>query len=155
MSPLYLEDFSLGSKYTTAARTVTETDIVLFAGLTGDNYPLHTDSEFAAKTSFGGRIAHGMLGTSIIVGLWTRLGLVDGTALAFLETKWKYVAPIMPGDTIHAEIEVTQVKPSSKTGKGTVSLSLKAINQKSTVVQEGQIVFLIKARGRGNDIVSP
>ena len=147
MSILYLEDFKVGDRYTTASRTVTETDVVIYAGLSGDYNQLHTDVEFAAKTPFGGRVAHGMLGSTIVIGLWTRLGLVDGSALAFLETNWKYVGPILIGDTIHGEIEITLVKPSSKPGKGIVNLSLKAVNQKGAVVQEGLMVLLIKSRG--------
>ena len=147
LNPLYLEDFHVGNRYTTSSRTITETDVVMYAGLSGDYNQLHTDSEFAAQTPFGGRVAHGMLGTTIIIGLWTRLGLVEGTALAFMETHWKYVGPIFFGDTIHAEIEISQVKSASKPGKGIVNLNLKAINQKGTTVQEGQMVLLIKSRG--------
>lgn len=146
MKTLFLEDFHVGDRYTTASRTVTETDVVIYAGLSGDYNQLHTDSEFAAKTPFGGRVAHGMLGTTIVIGLWTRLGLVEGTALAFLETHWKYIGPIFFGDTIHAEIEISQVKPASKPGKGTVYLNLKAVNQKGVPVQEGEMVLLIKSR---------
>jgi len=151
LSSLYLEDFHVGDRYTTLARTVTETDVVTYAGLSADYNPLHVDAEFAAKTPFGGRVAqgrvaHGMLGASIVIGLWTRLGLVDGTALAFLETKWKFVGPILLGDTIHGEIEITHVRLASKPGKGIINVSLNAVNHRGQVVQEGELVLMVKSR---------
>lgn len=147
MNSIYFEDFIMGSKYTTSARTVTETDIVLYAGLSGDYHPLHTDCEFAAKSPYGGRVAHGMLGSTIIMGFWSRLGLIDETGIGLLETNWKYVGPIRLGDTIHVEYEIAQLKPSSKPGRGTVIVNAKAINQRGEVAQEGEIVFIMKARG--------
>lgn len=146
MSCLYLEDFNVGDRFTTLSRTVTETDVVIFAGLSADYNPLHVDAEYGAQTSFGGRIAHGMLGASIAIGLWTRLGLVDGTALAFLETRWKFVGSILLGDTIHGEIEITAVRPASKPGKGIINVNLKAVNQRGQVVQDGELVLLVKSR---------
>ena len=147
MKSYYLEDFEVGQKYKSAGRTVTESDIGWFAGLSGDMSSLAINTEIANKSDFGGRIAQGMLGSSILFGLWVRLGLMELNGIALLETNWKYVLPIRPGDTIHAECEVTQVKLSSKPYKGIVSMKINGVNQVEEVVQEGHIVFLMKARG--------
>jgi acyl dehydratase len=144
---IYLEDFEVGQKYKSAGRTVTESDIGWFAGLSGDMSSVSINTEIANKSDFGGRIAQGMLGSSILFGLWMRLGLMELNGIALLETNWKYVLPIRPGDTIHAECVVTQVKLSSKPYKGTVFMKINGVNQVEEVVQEGHIVFLMKARG--------
>src|SRR5665647_664509 len=105
------------------------------------------NTEIAKRSDFGGRIAQGMLGSSILFGLWVRLGLMELNGIALLASNWKYVLPIRPGDTIHADCEVTQVKLSSKPYKGTVFMQINGVNQVEEVVQEGYIVFLMKARG--------
>ena len=74
-SYLYLSEFHVGDKFTTLSRTVTETDVVLFAGITGDNNPIHTDKIYAESLPFKSRIAHGLLGAGIATGLWGRMGL--------------------------------------------------------------------------------
>ena len=94
---LYFEEFSVGDSIRSSSRTITETDIVNFAGLTGDWNQLHTDAEFAAQTPYKARIAHGALGLSIATGLVTRLGVVEGTAIAFRGIEeWKFSRPILP-----------------------------------------------------------
>ncbi len=148
MRNYYLEDFAVGQKYITAGRTVTESDISWFAGLSGDITTLSINTEAARLSEFGGRIAQGMLGSSILFGLWVRLGLMDLNGIALLQTEWRYVLPIRPGDTIHAECEVTQVKPSSKGHpKGTIYVNIHGINQLDELVQEASMIYLIKARG--------
>ncbi len=147
MRSYYFEDFEVGQVYKSAGRTVTESDISWFAGLSGDITPLAINSEVAKLSDFGGRIAQGMLGSSILFGLWVRLGLMELNGIALLESNWKYVLPIRPGDTIHAECLVTRVKPSSKPYRGAVYVYIKGINQLEELVQAGNIVFLMKARG--------
>lgn len=147
MKSYYFEDFAVGQKYRSAGRTVTESDISWFAGLSGDTIALAINSEVAKQSDFGGRIAQGMLGSSILFGLWVRLGLMELNGIALLESDWRYLLPIRPGDTIHAECEVTKVKLSSKPRRGTVFLRINGINQLDEAVQEGNIVFLMKARG--------
>lgn len=147
MKSVYLEDFEVGQKYISAGRTVTESDISWFAGLSGDINIKSIDNEFAKKGDFGGRIVQGMLGSSILFGLWVRMGLMQLHSIALLETSWKYILPIRPGDTIHAECEITAVKPSTRAPRGTVFSTIIGINQLGEVVQEGRMVFLMKARG--------
>jgi len=142
----YYEDFNIGDEFLSPARTVTETDVSTFAGLTADYNSLHTDEEFCKNTIFGGRIAHGLLGASIAVGLWCRLGLVDGTALAFLETQWKFVGAIKLADTIHCKITVTDKKLTSKPDKGIIFLKLDVHNQETKLVQEGTVTLMVKAK---------
>lgn len=147
MRSYYFEDFEVGQVYKSAGRTVTESDISWFAGLSGDITPLAINSEVAKLSDFGGRIAQGMLGSSILFGLWVRLGLMELNGIALLESNWKYILPIRPGDTIHAECLVTRVKQSSKPYRGAVYVYIKGINQLDELVQAGNIVFLMKARG--------
>jgi acyl dehydratase len=82
---LYWEEFEEGKEYITRARTVTEADVVAFAGLSGDFNPLHTDAEFMRASQFGERIAHGMLVSSISTGLSSQMGWFEGTTLALME----------------------------------------------------------------------
>ena len=106
----YFEEFEIGYEVESAARTITETDVMLFAGLSGDYNQLHTDVEFAKNTLFGERVAHGLLGLSIASGLASRLGFIEGTAKAFTGLEWKFRAPIKIGDTIRIRITVKQKK---------------------------------------------
>ena len=85
-----------------------------FSGLSGDYNPIHTDAEFAGKSHFKQRIAHGMLGLSILTGLGSRSGILDGSAIAFLGIEeWKFAGPILFGDTVHVRMTVIDVRPSS------------------------------------------
>ncbi len=141
----YLSEFKIGEKFTTLSRTVTETDVIMFAGLTGDNNPIHTDQTFAEKLPFGAKIAHGMLGASIAIGLWGRLGLVDGSTIAALSTEWRFIGAIAIGDTIHAEIEVLDVKQStSKPDRGVLTIQYTIINQNNVVCQIGSVAAMLK-----------
>src|SRR3990172_401500 len=111
-APLYFEDLRIGDQFVSPGRTITEADVTLFAGLSGDYNPLHTDEEFAKQTPFGRRIAHGLLGLSMAVGLASRLGLFDGTGIGFLGLEWSFVGPIFLGDTIRARFAVEEKRPT-------------------------------------------
>ena len=142
---MYFEEFEPGYEAETAARTVTEADVVLFAGLSGDYNPLHTDSEFAKGTLFKERIAHGLLGLSIASGLANRLGFADGTAQAFTGMEWKFRGPIMLGDTIRAKIAVRKKKEMKQLNGGFVFFDITLLNQKDEVVQKGTWTLLISS----------
>lgn len=145
--PMYLEDFQQGQEFTTPARTITEADVAAFAGLSGDYNPLHTDAEFSAKTPFKQRIAHGMLGMSVMTGLVARTGMLDGSALAFLGIEaWKFQKPVFFGDTIHVRMTVAEVRPSSRPGSGVLKRLVEIVNQRGEVTQSGTLVTLIRAR---------
>jgi len=143
---LYFEEFELGKVMVTRGRTITEADLVNFAGLTGDYNPMHTDAEYAKNTQFGQRIAHGMLGLSYMVGLVYQMGFLEGTIIAFLDATCKFRAPILIGDTIHGEMTVSELKDAERMGGGMVTSSFKLIKQDGTVTQKGEMVFLMKKR---------
>ncbi len=146
--PMFLEDFKAGEVHTSPARTVTEADVVAFSGLSGDYNPIHTDAEFGAASQFKQRIAHGMLGLSILSGLGSRSGMLEGTAIAFLGIEeWKFSKPILFGDTVHVRMTVAEVRPSSKPGAGVLKRRMELLNQRGEVVQSGVFVTLVKARG--------
>ena len=141
----YFEEFEIGDQIETAARTVTEADVVLFAGLSGDYNQLHTDVEFARETLFGERIAHGLLGLSIASGLASRLGFIEGTAEAFTGLEWKFRAPIRIGDTIRVQTEVLRKKEMPRLEGGFVVFDVAILNQRDETVQKGTWTVLVKS----------
>lgn len=144
---LFFEDFQLGQKVSSAGRTVTEHDVVTFAGLSGDFNQIHTDAEFAKTTPFGQRISHGVLGLSIATGLAVQTGVLGANVMAFREIgEWKFVKPIFFGDTIHVEMEVTEVKALPRLGGGSVTLLAKVNNQTNDTTMKGTWTVLVKSR---------
>ena len=143
-SGTYFSDFTDGDEFISGGRTVTEADVVSFAGLSGDFNPLHTDAVFAAKTPFKQRIAHGMLAASISTGLGQTLGIFEGTTLALLSQTFVYKAPVFFGDTIKLRLTVESTKPSSKGGKGVVQFQSDIVNQDQTVVVAGTWTVLFR-----------
>jgi len=146
---LYFEEFEVGNEMTSPGRTVTEADIVMFAALSGDYNQLHTNAEYARKTIFGERIAHGLLGLAIASGLGSRLGFIEGTALAFLGLDWKFNKPIKIGDTIHLKARVSTKKAMKRLGGGVVVFDMALLNQRSEIVQKGRWSVLVKSRSEG------
>jgi acyl dehydratase len=145
----YFEDFTTGETFTSPARTVTEADIVMFSAISGDHNPLHTDAEFARTTPFGQRIAHGLLGLAMITGLMGRLGLFEGTAIAFLGLKWRFTAPIFIGDTVHVEMTISEKRETSNPERGVLVREVKLLNQRGEVVQEGTMDVMVRRRPAG------
>lgn len=133
----YFSQFEIGQAFESGGRTVTEADVVLFAGLSGDFNPLHTDATFAAKTPFGQRVAHGMLAASISTGLGQTLGIFEGTTLALLGQTFEYKAPVFFGDTIRLRLTVESTTPSSKGGKGVVVFRSDVLKQDDAVAITG------------------
>ncbi len=142
----YFEEFEIGQEMATAGRTITETDIVNFAGLTWDTNPMHTDAEYAKTTVFGERVAHGMLGLSYAVGLAWQLGFMEGTVIAFLGLEWKFKAPMKIGDTVRVVAKVKQKKEMKAAGGGLVTLEGRVLNQRDEVAQQGEWSVLVKSR---------
>lgn len=149
-SALYFEDFEPGLVHETPGRTVTEADVVAFAGLSGDYNPMHTDADFAGRSPFGERIAHGLLGVAITSGLLARLSLFDGTGLAFLSLSWEFAGPIRLGDTIRVRQTVRARRETSDGKKGIVDFSVEVLNQGDEVIQKGTRRLMI-ARKCGVD----
>jgi acyl dehydratase len=148
-SGLYFSEFSVGQELETPARTMTESDIVQFAGLSGDYNPLHTDAEFAKDTPYGERIAHGLLGLSMASGLAARAGFIEGTAQAFIGVDWKFKAPILVGDTIRLHVTVKRKRAVPSMGGGMVVFSLEVLNQEDEITQEGEWTLLIREKEEG------
>lgn len=138
------QDFIVGQRFETPARTITEADIVTFAGLTGDYNPLHTDEVFARATEFGGRIAHGPMGIAMAFGLASRLDLLDGTVIALLGVSWEFAAPVRPGDTIRARIEVKETRATKRPDRGVVVLAVAMLDQAGAAVQNGSATLLMR-----------
>lgn len=154
MSPLppairgmYFEEFEIGQKVITAGRTVTESDIVTFAGLSGDYNQIHTDAEFSRDTPFKQRVAHGLLGLAIASGLAMSTGVLEGTVIAFREiNNWKFSNPIFIGDTIHVELIVTEIKALPRLGGGSIVLELSVNNQRGETTMRGTWTALVRSK---------
>lgn len=146
---LYYEDIEVGREYVSPGRTITETDVVQFAGLSGDYNPIHTDAEFARESAFGERIAHGLLGVAVISGLSARIGLFDGTAIAFLGLTWDFTGPIRLGDTVHLRMTIADKRETSKPDRGIVHRDMRLVNQHGETVQKGVFKLMVKRRPGG------
>jgi 3-hydroxybutyryl-CoA dehydratase len=134
----YFEEFEVGMTITSPGRTITESDIVSFAGLSGDYTQIHTDVEFSKSSPLGRRVAHGLLGLAVASGLAARTGVLEGTALAFREINdWKFIKPIFIGDTVHVLMTVIEVKGLPRLGGGAVSIELRVINQNEETLMKG------------------
>lgn len=142
---LTYEEFTEGRRWVTQGRTVTEADVTLFCGVSGDFNPLHSDATFSAGSGFGERIAHGPLVQAVAIGLMSQLNLINGTAMGLLNLNWDFRAPVRFGDTVHARISVASARPS-KSGSGVVALCFEVINHESQLVQEG-VATLLMASG--------
>jgi len=141
---LNFDDFKEGDTFVSQARTVTEADVVNFAGLSGDFNPLHTDAVFAAGTPVGERVAHGMLVAAMATGMANWTGVFEGTTLALMEQVIRYKGMVKLGDTVHLELSVAQTKPTSKPDRGVVTFDARVLNQEEQVVQEGQWVLMMR-----------
>jgi len=143
----YFEEFAPGQKIITAGRTITEADVVNFAGLSGDFNQIHTDAAYSENSPVGQRIAHGLLVLSAVSGLANKTGLMDGTVIAFREiAEWKFSKYVFLGDTIHAELEVRETKGLRRTGGGLVTIDVDVLNQTGDVVMKGVWKVLIASR---------
>jgi acyl dehydratase len=140
------EDFAVGRQAVSPGRTVTEADVVAFAGLTGDYHPLHTDAVYAATTQFGERIAHGLLGLGLAAGLLSRVGLVSPRVLALLGVEeWRFLAPVPLGATVRARAVVRAARPSaSQPDRGIVTVEVELVRADEVVAQRGALTLLVR-----------
>ncbi len=143
---LTFDEFEVGAKYVSQARTVTEADVVTFAGVSGDFNPLHTDAEFGKNTPFGGRIAHGMLVVSIATGMAQWSGIFEGTTIALMEQVIRYKGAVKFGDTVHLEQEVLEKKETSKSDRGVVIFASRVLNQRDEIVVDGEWTMLMRRK---------
>ncbi|HLF91805.1 MAG TPA: MaoC/PaaZ C-terminal domain-containing protein [Anaerolineales bacterium] len=141
---LTFDEFEIGSLHISQCRTVTEADVVTFAGLSGDYNPLHTDAEFGKQTPFGERIAHGMLIAAMATGMANWTGIFEGTTLALMEQIIRYKGAAKFGDTVHLELEVLEKKPTSKPDRGVVRFAARVRNQREEIIVDGEWALLMK-----------
>ena len=140
----YFEDYHVGLQLTTPGRTIGETEVSMFAMLTGDFNRLHTDAEYMKESLFGERIAHGLLGLAIVNGLKYRTALNPDAIVAFLGLEWKFTAPIK--FTIHATLTVQEMRPTKHNERGIVVFAVAVINQQNETVQQGTMTMMLKRR---------
>jgi acyl dehydratase len=139
-------DLHVGMSFRSPGRTITDADIVAFAGLTGDYSELHTSDVYAKSSQFGRRVAHGMLGLAYAHGLmWPRTGELRETAVAFLGiTDWKFIAPIFVGDTIFVNYRIAELRDSkSRPTQAVAVFDVDVVNQDDQVVQRGRKALLV------------
>ncbi len=143
---LWFEDYAVGQEYDSPARTITESDILSFAALSGDFNPLHIEEEFARRSTFRRRIAHGLLVESIASGLAHGTGIFDGTISALTEIEIRFLRPVFIGDNIRLRLLVVEVDPEPSKKRGRVRFSTAVSNQTDENVLEGtwSVVFLRK-----------
>jgi len=152
MSRLFLEDFDVGMTFETPRRTVTEADVVAFAGVSGDFNPLHTDEEFEKNGPFGRRIGHGVLTLAILTGLWDRLGFLTGSVEAFYGIdKLRFTRPVFFGDSLKATVRVVDKK--ERETNGMIVFSNEVVNQRgeTVLVCDTRVVVRRKPAGATQD----
>jgi acyl dehydratase len=141
---LNFDELSIGDAFLSPGRTVTETDVVTFAGLSGDFNPLHTDAVFAGQGQFGQRIAHGMLVAAIGTGLGNQMGVLEGTTLALMEQTIRYKGAVKFGDTVYLRLAVKEKRETSRPERGVVIFDAPIVNQEGQTVIEMQWTLLMK-----------
>jgi len=142
----YFEDIEIDKPLVTRGRTITEADIVQFAGLTGDYNPMHTNAEYMKTHPMGQRVAHGMLTLSYAVGQLYQLGFMERTVLAFRGLEMKFSLPVVIGDTIHVRLTVKEKKEMKRLGGGNVIAEVKILNQNGKTVQSGTMELLLASK---------
>ncbi|MDT7554230.1 MAG: hypothetical protein QOI16_2766 [Pseudonocardiales bacterium] len=141
----HFEDFAVGDEVLTAGRTVDVGDLTLFAGLTGDHYPLHTDEEYGRATHFGGRIASGPFTYGIATGLVALSGFLGDAIVAMRELQsLRAVAPVHPGDTLRVRAVVAETTSARRPEHGLVSIDYSVINQKDEQVMRFRMVVIAR-----------
>jgi acyl dehydratase len=146
---LYFDDFEVGQEIVSPARTITSTDIVNFACLTGDFNEVHTNFEYCKTTPFGEPIAHGPLVYGIMGGLQYASGINDGTLLGLLGIdQWRMLGPVKHGDTVRLVQTVIEKKETSKPDRGVITFQRQCVKQDGSVVQEMKATLMYKRRPR-------
>lgn len=146
-APAYWEALEVGVGERSPGRTITEADIVAFAGVSGDWNPLHTDADYARERTLAGeRVAHGLLGLSVASGLFTRTALgtaIQEQVLAMLSLEWDFVGMIRIGDSVRLEFEVESRRETSRPDRGIVILARRLVRADGEVLQRGRTTLMV------------
>ena len=143
---LYFDDVEVGQQWESQGRTITEADVVQFAGVSGDYNPIHMDHEFARGTAFRQPIAHGLLVFSVASGLG--LYYPPMRTLAVLQVReWYFREPVVFGDTVRSQSLVLGKEVRARGRRGEITWQRRVVNQAGKVVQEGVVVTLVEGRG--------
>ena len=142
----YFEEVEIGQSFVTRGRTITESDLVQFAALTGDYNPMHTNAEYMKTHPMGQRIAHGMLAISYAVGQLYQLGFMERTIIAFRGLEMKFSLPVFIGDTLHTTVKIIEKKEARRLGGGIVTAEIRIINQEGKTVQSGTMRLLLASK---------
>jgi 3-hydroxybutyryl-CoA dehydratase len=146
-SGLFFDEFEIGDSVESVSRTITETDMVNFAALSGDWNLIHSDAEYSKSQMYGQRVAHGLLVLSIASGLAVRLGFMEETVMAFRGLQWKFTKPVFIGDTVRLRVTVEEKKEMPRLAGGLVTFKMEVVNQGGDVVQRGAWDILCKGSG--------
>ncbi len=141
------DELNIGDEIVTIGRTITEADVTNFAGISGDFHPEHMNDEYAKKGPLGERIAHGLLTTAIATGMVNQTGITEGTTIAVLEMKQKFLKAVKFGDTIRSVFRIINKKETKKPDRGIVTAALTVLNQKDETVLEAEIVMMLYRKG--------
>lgn len=139
------DELQVGDSFESAARTVTQAEVTLFAGVSGDFNPIHTDHVHSADGPFRQPIAHGLLVLSIASGLGIQAPKTNTVAFLSIEN-WEFLKPVFFGDTIHVRNTVAALEPRSRGRRGIVTWTKSVINQKGQIVQQGTTKIMIKSK---------
>ncbi len=142
MTPIPYSQIEIGKERTTGGRTITETDIVMHAGQTGDFYPHHMDAEWCKTQEFKQRIAHGTLIFSIAIGMTA--GEINPLAMSYGYDKMRFIRPVFIGDTIHCKVTLTAKREHKKPGYGIVDETVEVFNQNNELVLVCVHLLLVK-----------
>jgi 3-hydroxybutyryl-CoA dehydratase len=135
----------VGDRFHSPSRTLGDATFLFFAGITGDNHPIHYDEEYARQTRFGARVAHGLLVVAMTaVGASPLSHRLEASMVAFVEQGFRFITPVLLGDTVRPEFEVAELE--RKGDRGLLRLAVRVTNQRGEVVLEGHHAYLIKCR---------
>jgi len=148
-APWYFENFAAGQTFTSQGRTILDADIAGFAAWSWDTNPVHTDAELMASSRFGQRIAHGLLGMSVAMGLTSRIGVFETCSIALLGVEdWRFLAPVLVGDTLRCRVEILGARLTSSGESGILDRRFTLLNQRNETVQTGRIGLLVAVSPR-------
>ena len=144
---LHFDDVNVGDSWKSGSRTVTETDIVMFASMTGDFNPLHVDHEFAKETRYKKPLAHGLLGVAWVAGLGSFAPHMQTEAFVAIR-EWKFLHPCYAGDTVHIATTVVEKIDKGSRRRGTVLWNRQLVHHDGRVLQEGIFESLVSKRSK-------